>query len=159
MRKTHNIQAFCPHGGHTSAHRCHQFYECLHSKKQRPEKFRAPRAAFLLRHALDAVGEDLHGAVDGKGSHVHRYVVVVGCAPLLVAVILIMFGAGLVGVFHDALGLVGGHAVDLDGALDALVEIGMEEDIEAAIVVFEYRVGAAADYHTAVLPLGYLADN
>ena len=48
MRKTHNIQAFCPHGGHTGAHGCHQFYECLHSKKQRPEKFRAPRAAFYF---------------------------------------------------------------------------------------------------------------
>ena len=32
MRKTHNIQAFCPHGGHAGAHRCHQFYECLHNK-------------------------------------------------------------------------------------------------------------------------------
>ena len=108
---------------------------------------------FLLHHFAHGVEDEFatEGGVDTE-------VVVVGVAPSLVGVVIIVIGAAAIGASDGSAGLCFVHIFCADDARYAALEGCVQEEADAAVVIAQDIIGAAAD-DDAVAASGEITDD
>ena len=110
-----------------------------------------------LQFFLDETDEVGGRFVDAQHAGIDAEVVGGGGAPRARAVEVVIVGPALVPRLYFLLGLFGGDVVEVAHAAHAVVHVGGDEDVDAARLVAQDVVGAAADEDTRMV-VGRLTD-